>query len=59
MIMRVLQQHTLLSQRLFLHSGMLTVNPLIPKIDLHLISPYNITPASSIEVTKIKEIITD
>ena len=33
-------------------------NPLTPKSDKHLISPYIITPESHIKVRRIKEIIT-
>ena len=36
----------------------LSLNPLTPKSDYHLISPYNITPESHIEVMGIKEMIT-
>ena len=32
-------------------------NPLTPKNDLHLISPYNITIESHIDVMRIKEMI--
>ena len=35
----------------------LTLSPLAPKSDKHLISPYNITPVSHFKVTRIKEII--
>ena len=35
-----------------------TINPLNPKSDQHLISPYNITPESHIKVMRIKEMIT-
>ena len=35
----------------------MSVNPLTPKNDLHLISPYNITTESHIDVIKIKEMI--
>ena len=31
------------------------INPLTPKSDQHLISPYNITPESHIKVMRIKE----
>ena len=34
------------------------MNPLTPKSDQHLISPYNITTKSHINVTRIKEMIT-
>ena len=34
-----------------------SLNPLTPKSDSHLVSPYNITPKSHIKVTRIKEII--
>ena len=34
------------------------INPLNPKSDWHLISPYNITPESKIKVTRMKEIVT-
>ena len=34
------------------------INPLTPKSDHHLISPYNITPESHIKVMRIKEMIT-
>ena len=33
------------------------LNPLTPKSDQLLVSPYNITPESNIEVMRIKEII--
>ena len=33
------------------------VNPLTPKSDQHLISPYNITPDSGIKVMRVKEMI--
>ena len=33
------------------------VNPLTPKRDQHLISPYNITPVSHIKVMRIKKMI--
>ena len=35
------------------------MNPLTPKSDQHLISPYNITLESHINVKRIKEIITN
>ena len=31
------------------------INPITPKSDQHLISPYNITPESLIKVRRIKE----
>ena len=34
------------------------MNPLTPKSDQHLISPYNIIPESHIKATRIKEMIT-
>ena len=34
-------------------------NPLTPKGDQHLISPYNITPESNIKVMGIKEMISN
>ena len=34
------------------------INPLTPKSDQHLISPYNIIPESHIKATRIKEMIT-
>ena len=34
-----------------------TINPLTPKSDQHLISPYNITLESHIKVMRIKEMI--
>ena len=37
----------------------LFVNPLNPKSDKHLISPYNITPESHIKVMRITEMITN
>ena len=39
---------------------MLDIQPLwhLPTSDKHLISPYNITPESNINVTRIKEMIT-
>ena len=36
----------------------LSSNPLTPRSDQHLISPYNITPESHIKVMRIKEVIT-
>ena len=33
--------------------------PLVPKSDWHLISPYNITTESHINVMRIKEMITN
>ena len=33
------------------------VNPLTPKSDQNLISPYNITPDSGIKVMRVKEMI--
>ena len=35
------------------------VNPLNPKSDQHLISPYNITFESHVKVMRIKEMITN
>ena len=35
-----------------------SINPLTPKCDWHLISPYNVTPESNIKVIRIKETIT-
>ena len=35
------------------------INPLNPKNDQLLISPYNISPESNIKVTRIKELITN
>ena len=35
------------------------VDPLTPKGDLHLNSPYNTTPESHIKVMRIKEVITN
>ena len=34
-------------------------NPLTPKSDWHLISPYNITSEPHINVTRIKEVISN
>ena len=34
----------------------LAFNPLTPKSDQHLISPYNTTPASQIKVMRIKKV---
>ena len=34
-----------------------SVNPLIPKSDQHLISPFSIIPESNIKVMRIKEVI--
>ena len=31
---------------------------MIPKIDQHLISPYNITPESHIKAMRVKEMVT-
>ena len=36
-----------------------TFNPLTPKSDQHLISPYNVIPESNIKVMKVKEMITN
>ena len=33
------------------------INPLNPKSDQHLISPYNITPESHIKVMRIKDMV--
>ena len=33
------------------------VNPLIPKSDQHLISPYNITPELHIKVMRVKKTV--
>ena len=35
------------------------LNPLTPKSDQLLISPYNITPKSNIKITRIKEMTTE
>ena len=35
-----------------------SINPLTPKSDWHLISPDNVTPESNIKVMRIKEMIT-
>ena len=35
------------------------INPLTPKSDQHLISPYNITPDLHIKVTRIQEMVTN
>ena len=35
------------------------LNPLTPKSDQHLISPYNITPESNIKVMRVKQMITN
>ena len=35
------------------------LNPLTPKSDQLLISPYNITPESNIKITRIKEMTTE
>ena len=35
------------------------LNPLTPKIDQHLISPYNITPESHIKVMRKRKMIID
>ena len=37
----------------------MNVNPLTPKSDKRLISPFNITPESHIKVMRIKEMITN
>ena len=39
--------------------GALFLNPLNTKSDLHLISPYNVTPESHVKVVRIKEMITN
>ena len=39
------------------HSGSFIINPLTPKSDHHLISPYNIVPKSNINIMRIKEMI--
>ena len=42
------------------NSGLFHIlNPLTPKSDQHLISPYNITPESNIKVTRVKQMITN
>ena len=41
-----------------LNSLVLVINPLTPKRDEHLISPYNITPESHTKVTRIEKMIT-
>ena len=38
---------------------LISLNPLTPKSDLHLISPNNIILESHIKVTRIKEMITN
>ena len=43
----------------FIFCGEIYVNPLTPKSDWHLISPYNITSESNIKITRIKEMITN
>ena len=35
-----------------------SINPLTPNSDWHLISPYNVTPESNNKVMRIKEMIT-
>ena len=40
-------------------STFLLFNPITPKSDWHLISPYNVSPDSHIKVTRIKEMITN
>ena len=35
------------------------INPLAPKSDKHLISPYNITPESNMKVVRVEEMITN
>ena len=44
-----------------IYSGINTdsLNPLTPKSDQHLISPYNIAPESHIKVMRIREMITN
>ena len=42
------------------NSGLFHIlNPLTPKSDQHLISPYNITPESNIKVMRVKQMITN
>ena len=41
------------------HGWWIHLNPLAPKSDKHLISPYNITPKSHIKVTRKKEMISN
>ena len=48
-----------LVQRRVLRPGTGGVNPLSPKSDKHLNSPYGITTISNIQVMKIKEMITN
>ena len=48
-----------LSDKLKLEKPSILLNPLTPRGDQHLISPYNITPEWHIMVTRIKEIITN
>ena len=40
-------------------SSLPSFNPLNPKSDKHLISPYNISPESHVKVMRIKEMITN
>ena len=48
-----------LSDKLKLEKSSILLNPLTPRGDQHLISPYNITPEWHIMVMRIKEIITN
>ena len=42
------------------NSGLFHIlNPLTPKSDQHLISPYNIIPESNIKVMRVKQMITN
>ena len=38
---------------------MYIVDPLAPKSDKHLISPYNITPDSHITIMRLEQVITN
>ena len=44
---------------LFVFTSTSCFNPQTPDSDWHLLSPYNITLESNIQVTRIKEMITD
>ena len=41
------------------HVKRLRIDPLNPKSDSHLMFPYNITRESKIDVTRIKEMVTN
>ena len=55
--MKGLKSHVIKASHTILGVIRLILNPLIPKSDKVLISPYNITPGSNVYVMRIKEMI--